>query len=261
MKVSFVIPSRNQARFICKCIDSCLGQEIGAREVLVMDGASDDGTRELLKSYGDRISWRSQPDAGQSDAVNQGVRLARGEILAWINSDDYYPHTRVLPRVLQEFDADSELDVVYGDGLMVDDKARPIRIYRSRPIESAHQILLRPSSFVLQPAVFLRRSLFLDVGGLDERLNWTMDYDLWLRLFPQARRVRYLPEVLAHATYHADAKSVRTMLQQIREVTQLKRRYARALALGRGDRLRMLAGVGTLYAYWAAVRLGLKRTS
>src|SRR5688572_12842252 len=81
MRLSFVIPTRNQARFLGKCIDSCLAQGIGSEaEVIVADGASTDGTRDVLRSYGERITWFSEPDAGQSDAVNKGVRRARGEV-------------------------------------------------------------------------------------------------------------------------------------------------------------------------------------
>ena len=226
-----------------------------------MDGQSTDGTLALLRGYGDRIRWRSQKDAGQSEAVNDGVALADGEIIAWINSDDYYPHARVLPRVLEAFRANEQLDIVYGDGLMVDVGHQPIRVHGSRPIESARQILLHPASFVMQPAVFFRRSLFLAAGGLEVGLRWTMDYELWLRLFPLARKTLYMPSQLACATYHADAKSVRSMLLQIGELAAVKRRYSSLLRVGRIDRVLMEAGIATLYAYWVETRIGLKRAS
>src|SRR5580704_13650255 len=84
--VSFVIPTRNQARFIRRCIDECLAQDIAGAEILVIDGASTDGTQEILASYGDRLRFISERDRGQSDAINKGIRQARGEIIAWINS-------------------------------------------------------------------------------------------------------------------------------------------------------------------------------
>src|SRR5678815_5771239 len=93
MRLSFVIPTRNQGRFIGQCIDGCLAQEVPDSEVLVVDGASTDDTRDVLGRYGERVRWISEPDRGQSDAVNKGVRMARGELIAWINSDDYYAST------------------------------------------------------------------------------------------------------------------------------------------------------------------------
>src|SRR4051812_2799638 len=120
VELSFVIPTRNQAQFLRQCIDGCLAQRIPDSEVLVVDGASTDNTREVLESYGDRVRWISEPDRGQSDAINKAIRLARGEMVAWINSDDYYAGPGVIARLLAELDRDPRCDVVYGDGIRVD---------------------------------------------------------------------------------------------------------------------------------------------
>lgn len=259
MMVSHVIPSRNQASFIRRCIDGCLDQTFPRREVIVVDGASTDGTPDVLASYGDRIRWLSEPDGGQSDAVNKGVNLAHGDVIAWINSDDRYADEHVLERVMPQFEADVQLDVVYGDGLQVDVEDRVIKPQRAHQLTRLQELLVAPSSFVMQPAVFFRKELFLAVGGLDVNQHWAPDYDLWLRLFPSARRIRYLPEVLAYATYHPRAKSVSGMPPHIREVCRLKLRYAHAFRLNAIDRLMTLAGMGSLYAYLLAVKLKLRR--
>jgi glycosyltransferase involved in cell wall biosynthesis len=261
MFVSFVVPTRNQAPYIRKCLDRCLEQGLPEAEIVVIDGLSTDGTQEILASYGERVRWVSEADAGQSDALNKGVRMARGELIAWINSDDFYPGPGVLARVVSLFGEDPELDVVYGDGLMVDSQGRPFRTHRGRVIRSAEDILVHPASFVMQPAVFFRKGLFEEVGGVSVDLHWTMDYELWLRLFPRARKTRYVPEPFACATYHAGAKSVRGMLTQIRELGQVKRQYAERLRLGWPGRVRMRLGIWSLYAYWLAVRLGLRRAA
>jgi glycosyltransferase involved in cell wall biosynthesis len=261
MLVSFVIPTRNQAPFLRKCLDGCLAQKWPHREAVVIDGLSDDGTQAILQSYGDRVRWVSERDAGQSDAVNKGVRLARGEVIAWINSDDYYPHDDVLPRVMALFEADPDLDVVYGDGMMVDSRGLPIRPHRGRPVGSAKDILIYPSSFVMQPALFFRKRVFEAAGGVATDLHWTMDYELWLRLMPQARKHVYLPEQMACATSHGGAKSVRGLWTQIAELVGVKRRYAARLPLNLWDRLLLWRGVGRLYVYWLAVRLGLYRVA
>jgi glycosyltransferase involved in cell wall biosynthesis len=261
MRVSFVIPTLNQAPFLRTCIDGCRAQGVTDSEILVVDGGSSDGTREILESYGERIRWISERDRGQSDAINKGIRMARGEVVAWVNSDDYYPHGAVLGPVLEAFESDPELDVVYGDGQLVDTSHRPIRLLRPRPPLDARRILLFAGAAVSQPSVFFRRALFLAVGGVDERLHFTMDYDLWIRMFERARKVRYLPEVLSCTTSHAGAKTVQGMLRQIAEVGQVKLRHMGRFRLTPMEKGRLAAGWASMYLYWAAVRVGLKRAS
>ncbi len=261
MRISFVIPTRNQAGFLRQCLDSCLAQTVAEREVLVLDGASTDGTLDILRSYGDAITWRSQRDDGQSDAINQGVRLARGELVAWINSDDYYVSSGAIPRLLAEFDRDPDVDIAYGDGLRVDRDGKLLGAFLSRPIARAAEIVARPASFVMQPSLLFRRQLFLDVDGLDEQLHYAMDYELWIRMFGRARKTRHVAENIACARYHDDAKSVNAMGAQIRELCVIKARYALRSQLSLGDHARMQAGVASLGAYWLAVRLGLKKAT
>jgi glycosyltransferase involved in cell wall biosynthesis len=257
--VSFVIPTRNQARFIRQCIDSCVAQQIPGAEIVVVDGASTDGTQDILRGYGDRVRFVSEPDRGQSDAINKGVRMARGELVAWINSDDYYAHGRVLATVLSAFASDPRLDIVHGDGMFVDVEAHPFRYYRSRPVDGS--LLYAYPTAIVQPSLFFRRQLFLDVGGLREDLHWAMDLDLWLRLFPAARASRYLPEVLSCMRCHADAKTFYGMWNQIAEVRRLKRAWARDHRINPLTRLRGLWADAKLYVYWAAVRSGLRRAA
>lgn len=259
MRVSFVIPTRNQARFVRRCIESCLAQNAPDSEILVVDGASTDGTQQILASYGDRIQWTSEPDGGQGEAVNKGVARATGEVIAWINSDDRYADASVVSEVLAAFAADPRRDLIYGQGLTVDASDRPLRPYRTREIRAPEDVLLHPSSPVLQPATFFRRRLFLEVGGVRTDLQFALDYELWLRMFPRAHAIHHLPRPLAIATYHAGAKSVSGMLRQIRETVAVKRQHQRRFPLTAADRLRLEAGIASLYAYWVAVRLHLKR--
>jgi glycosyltransferase involved in cell wall biosynthesis len=257
--ISHIIPSWNQAGFIRRCLDGCLAQSYRLREVIVVDGLSTDGTQEILKGYGDRIRWVSEADAGQADAVNKGVRMAQGGVIAWINGADYYAHDHVLARIVELFELEPELDVVYGDGLQVDTRGRLIKPHRARALRTSQEMLILPSSFVMQPAVFFRKEAFGAAGGLNPDLHWAPDYDLWLRLFPMARAVRYVPEVFAYATYHGGAKSIRGMLPQIREVCRLKLQYRRAFHLSPAEQAKTIAGMGSLYAYLLAVKLKLRR--
>lgn len=261
MRLSFVIPTRNQARFLAQCIDGCLAQDISDSEIVVIDGASTDDTRDVLARYGARVRWISEPDRGQSDAINKGVRMASGELVAWINSDDYYTGPRAIGTLLAAFEAEPNIDIAYGNGVRVDVDGTSLGPYNARAISRVAEIVIHPASFVLQPALMFRRQLFLDVGGVDESLHYTMDYELWMRMFAAARTTRYIPSVIACARYHTDAKSVAAMGKQIHEMYAVKRSGARRLELGLLDRACMYAGIATLGAYWLAVRFGLKRAA
>jgi glycosyltransferase involved in cell wall biosynthesis len=260
-RLSFVIPTRNQAPYLRQCIDSCLAQQVPDSEIVVVDGASTDDTREVLVSYGERIRWISEPDRGQSDAINKGVRMARGELIAWINSDDYYASECAVGQLVEAFDAEQDVDIAYGNGVRVDVDGHELGPYRARPIRRVADIVIHPASFVLQPAVLFRRQLFVEVGGLDESLHYTMDYELWIRMFAAARRARYVPAVIACARYHTDAKSIAAMGKQIREAHHVKVGSARRLGLGPLDQVRVYAGIATLGVYWLAVRAGLVRAT
>jgi len=261
MRVSFVIPTLNQARFIRRCIDSCVAQAVPDHEIVVVDGLSSDGTQDVLRSYSGQIQWSSKPDGGQSEAVNTGIRRANGDVIAWVNSDDYYADAGVIRAVLGEFASSPRVDVVYGRTLVVDESGAIIRRHRTHPWRGLKEVLLTPTGPAMQPSVFFRRQLFLDVGCLREDLHFAMDYDLWLRLFPRAREVRFLDRRLACATFHRSAKSIEGMLAQIQELQQVKRAHRSEYQLGAIDELRLAVGVGRLYAYWAAVKLGLKRAA
>jgi glycosyltransferase involved in cell wall biosynthesis len=256
-RVSFVIPTRNHARFIRTCIDSCLAQNLSSFEIVVMDGKSTDNTVEVLESYGDRVRWVSEPDDGQSDAINKAIRAARGDIIAWINSDDYYPHGDVLRRVLAKFDEAPDVEIVYGHGTMVDIEQRPLKRFEAYEIKANKEMVIHGRCFVMQPAVFFKRELFLGVGGVAQGLHWAMDYDLWMRLFPAARQVRFLDDDLACAVSHSDAKSVHGVWKQIREMHRIKRQYIPGFGLTAKDWVKLLAGETVIYTYGIAVRTGL----
>ena len=180
-------------------------------------------------------------------------------MIAWINSDDYYADPGVLSVVLGKFAEDRTRDVVYGDAITVDERYRPLRPYCTRALSSAKDALLSPGSISMQPATFFRRELFTEIGGLRTDLHYALDYELWLRMFPRAREICYVRRTFACATYHTDAKSIAGMAKQIRETVAVKRQYQRKFALGVVDRVRLEVGIASLYAYWVAVRAGLKR--
>ena len=176
--VSIITPSFNQGRFIRQTIESVLSQDYPKLEYLVMDGGSTDETLDILRSYGNRLTWRSAPDHGKAAAVNAGFRLVKGEIFGWVNSDDTYLPGAVTAAVTY-LTAHPETAVVYGDAYYIDEQNRVIGIY---PTENFDQHRLAEACFICQPAAFFRRSAIETAGGLDTRLQYCMDYELWIRL-------------------------------------------------------------------------------
>jgi glycosyltransferase involved in cell wall biosynthesis len=201
--VTVVTPSFNQGRFIRETIDSVLGQGYPAVEYLVMDGGSTDGTVDVLKDYGERIAWVSEPDGGQSAAINKGWRQARGTVLAYLNSDDTYLPGAV-ERAVAALRQQPEVDVVYGEGYHVDVAGRILDRYPTEPFSPER---LAEACFICQPTVFIRRRAAERVGYLDESLQFCMDYDLWIRLACVAR-FAHVPEYLATSRLHPDNKTL-----------------------------------------------------
>ncbi len=200
--VSIITPSFNQGRFIRRTIESVLSQDYPKLEYLVMDGGSTDETLDILRSYGNRLTWRSGPDGGQADAVNGGISLARGEILGWLNSDDTYQPGAVRAAATY-LTAHPATAVIYGDGYYIDEQDRVIGMY---PTEDFDRDRLAKACFICQPAAFFRRSAIETVGGLDTRLQYCMDYELWIRLgrrFPIDR----IPHALANSRQYPQTKT------------------------------------------------------
>ena len=198
--VTVVTPSLNHGRFIRETIESVLSQGYPRIEYLVMDGGSRDGTNEILKAYDGRLSWVSEPDGGQTQAINKGWRRARGTILAYLNSDDTYLPGAVETAVAA-LGAHPDAGAVYGEGYHVDEHGGVIERYPTEPFDPAR---LAQTCFICQPTVFLRRDVVERLGYLDESRRYCMDYDLWIRLARVSRFV-HVPRYLANTRLHAAA--------------------------------------------------------
>jgi glycosyltransferase involved in cell wall biosynthesis len=218
--VTVVTPSLNHGRFIRETIESVLAQTYPALEYFVIDGGSTDHTVEVLKEYGDRLCWVSEPDAGQAAAVNTGWRRGQGAIVAYLNSDDtYLPHA--VERVVAAFRAHPEADVVYGEGHHVDAAGRVLDRYPTEPFRLPR---LAETCFICQPAAFVRRRVVERVGYLDESLQFCMDYDLWIRLARVATFV-HLPDYLATSRLHPDTKTLGQRARAHEEILHTVRRH------------------------------------
>lgn len=130
--VSVVTPSYNKAPFLEEAIKSVISQDYPNTECLVMDGGSTDLTLDTLRKYSGKIQWLSEPDQGQADAINKGFKMAKGEILGWLNADDTY-NPKTVSRVIEHFLANPEIIMVYGDAYFIDKEGRIIGEYPTEP--------------------------------------------------------------------------------------------------------------------------------
>jgi glycosyltransferase involved in cell wall biosynthesis len=220
--ISIVTPTLNQGGFIRQTIDSVLSQEYPALDYRVLDAGSRDGTLETLASYGGRLAWQSAPDRGQTDAINRGWAAGGGEILAWINSDDFYL-PGALAQVGRYFADHPQIDWLYGGCLLVNGKGEQTGRYPAREFD--YMLLVREThNFIPQPAVFLRRQVFQALGALDENLHFVMDFDYWLRAGLR-HRAAYLPVPLAALRLHDSAKSVAQLARFAHELVAVYQRY------------------------------------
>jgi len=226
--ISIITPTLNQIGFIGETIQSVLSQVVDVSfEYIVIDGGSTDGTQTMLASHGDLIRWISEPDSGQSDAINKGVAMARGEIIGWLNSDDLYlPGT--LQKVADTFREHPRYSWMYGNSRMINEQGKEIRqwitSYKNRLSRTFRYEKLLVENFISQPSVFFRKETFLSSGGLDLSLHYAMDYDLWLRMAREGEPV-YVPEDLSLFRLHPGSKSVQSYRNLFSEQYAIHLRY------------------------------------
>jgi glycosyltransferase involved in cell wall biosynthesis len=170
----------------------------------VVDGDSQDQTVEILKQYQDQITWWiSEPDRGQTDAINKGFARAKGEIFAWINSDDTYQPNAV-EEAVKFLQLHPDVGMVYGDANFIDANGKTIGRFNAR--QTNYKRLRRGGVYIPQQASFWRGNLWHQVGPLDPEFYFAMDYDLWVRL-ARIAKLRYTPRLWANFRLHDDAKT------------------------------------------------------
>lgn len=222
--VSIITPSFNQGGFLADAIESVAAQRHRPIQHLVYDACSTDDTAAVLAAHAERICAVVERDDGQASAVNRGLREASGEILGWLNSDDFY-FPGAIDAVVEYMGSHPDCMVLYGSAQYVDEQGE-----RLGPYPTGDPDDLRFGCFICQPTVFLRRQAVETVGMLDESLRYCMDYDWWLRLRRQFELHR-IPNELAAYRLHGRSKSIAEQLQSRREVVEVTRRRLGATPL------------------------------
>lgn len=242
-KISIITPSFNQGQFIEQTIQSVLSQNYSNLEYIVMDGGSTDNTVEILKKYEGKLKWFSEKDKGQSDAINKGFKMATGDIIAWINSDDYYlPGT--LQKVSKYFDLHKDTKWITGNYEIVDENGKQIQSYvrkyknilRSLPFRNTLYI----ANYINQPSTFWRRSLLQEVGYVNENYHFCMDYDLWLR-FMKISSPAIINTPLSAFRIHSTSKGKNQYIKQFKEEKLVLRKNNANLVLN------ILHGIHTFF--------------
>ena len=226
--VSIITPSYNQAAFLEQTIRSVLAQDYPHIEYIIVDGGSTDGSLDIIRRYEtESVRWVSEADAGQADAINKGFRLAGGDIVAWLNSDDlYYPGA--VSAAVHQFEQQPSLGLLYGDCAFIDRAGNFLRYFSE--IEPYNEFRLRNcSDSIMQPATFFRRDALFEIGLLDEHLHFCMDWDLWCRFARSDCSVHYERRLMAATRVYAETKTMAGSRARLAEIRHVLRRHGTGL--------------------------------
>ena len=224
-KISVVTPSYNQGQFLEQTIQSVLDQDYPNLEYIIMDGGSTDSSVDIIKRYEDGLAyWVSEPDEGQPDAINRGFRIATGDILAWLNSDDVYL-PGALSRVATYFQAHPEIGCTSGDIVMIDQAGETL--YSRKVIPFQFRMALYGACMVPQPSTFWTKEAWEKAGGVDPGVHYQTDFDFFLRMASQGVKFGIIRELLAAFRLHATSKTVSEYTGRVAQANLIiRRRYS-----------------------------------
>lgn len=201
--VSIITPSYNQASYLEQTILSVLNQDYPRIEYFVIDGASTDNSVEVIKKYADQLTyWVSEKDNGQADAINKGFARATGDVIAWLNSDDYYL-AGAISSAVKIFEENPDAVLVYGDMLAVDEHGKTFNTLKYKQLTLEDLLCFQ---IIGQPAVFMRRSVLEKTFGLDPAFHFLLDHYLWIQI-AQHGKILHVDQTWAAARFHTEAKN------------------------------------------------------
>lgn len=220
--ISIITATYNSATTIRSTIESLLNQSFADWQHIIVDGASKDNTLEIIeeyrKEYGDRLIILSERDKGLYDAMNKGLKLATGEIVGILNSDDFYTSNDILEKVNQAFERNPSLDAVYGDIHFVapDDLTKPVRYYSSASFKRSRMTM---GFMPAHPSFYCRRELFEKYGDFDIGFRIAADFELLFRfIYVNNINIKYLPlDFVTMRTGGASTSGLKAIRQSQRE--------------------------------------------
>jgi len=260
--ISIITPSYNQEKFIARTLESVLKQEGNFYlDFIIFDAVSKDSSVEIIKKYekllqencdllekdslkyfvsknvdfvfnkclGISYRWFCEKDGGQSEAINKGFKLAVGDVVAWLNSDDYYLDG-VLEIVAQKFHL-KNLDILYGKAIACDENQKELWNYALPDLNL--YILMNKKTMIPQPSIFFKRSLFEQYGYVRQDLHYCMDYELLLRFLLNNANVKKIDQNLSIQTYHDSSKSCSQPEKFLIERSEINREYRNKMGLAK----------------------------
>ncbi|HXD33272.1 MAG TPA: glycosyltransferase family 2 protein [Pyrinomonadaceae bacterium] len=221
--VSVVTPAYNQADFLRDTLESVLSQDYPNIEHQVIDDGSTDSTPEILKEYADRIFVESHQNRGQTSTINKGWERAKGDIVTWLNSDDTFLPGAVSTAV-NYFEEHPDVDIVFGDTLFTQADGTPIEPSKKRAEFDYRTFVVECANPIAQPSAFIRRKVIDDVGLLDPKFYYFMDWDFWLRAGLH-HRIEYFPGLYSTYRLHKDSKTVAQANKAAPELQYMYRKF------------------------------------
>jgi len=231
-KISVITPSFNQGKFLKRTIKSVLSQSYPNLEYIIKDAGSKDNSIRIIKHYAakypDIIKWVSKPDKGQSDGINQGIKLATGEIVGYLNSDDVYLPGALLA-VGEFFNKNKNAMWVTGDYKIIDEKDKPIQnfiVYYKRMLRKLpHRLTLSVANYVAQPSTFWRSELNKEIGMFGKS-HLVMDYEFWMRAI-RKYKLFTIEKTLSAFRIHSGSKGKTRYLKQFNEEYKVAQKYVK----------------------------------
>lgn len=220
LKISIITPSYNQADFIEDNIRSVLNQNYPDFEHIIMDGGSTDNTVEILKKY-PHLIWKSEKDRGQTHALNKALKLATGDIIGWLNSDDLY-ESGAFESVNIFFKNNRNKYIVTGNLLFIDNKNKLFKHLKA--VQLSYNGLLNKGECVQQMSTFFRKAVFDDVGNFDENFNFSMDHEFWVRALKKYQHDTINVD-LAKFRLHNNTKTHNSEIKFVKEIFRIKKKY------------------------------------
>lgn len=222
--VSIVTPSYNQGQFIEETLLSVRGQDYPNIEHIIVDGSSTDSTLEILKKYEDtyNMDWISEPDERQADAIDKGFKMAKGSILTWLKSDDYYLHDKVISKVVDYFELYNNIHVVTANGYHVAEKGgflSPIVVKK----ELINLKSMRYADFMLQPSTFFKKEV-IDEVSIDKRYVYAFDWLFFLKIFEEGFNVLVVDDFLSAYRKHSKCKTGEDNAKRKKEIAEVAKR-------------------------------------
>ncbi len=230
MKISIITTNYNTKKYLEKTIQSVLNQKGNFElEYIITDGASTDGSLDIIKKYKDRIKYISEKDRGQSDGINKGLRMATGDIVAFLNADDLYTEG-ALDKVVKYFKNNPECMWLTGYCKIIDENDEVIKEYitkyKNQKLKNFSLDQLLIENCISQPSTFWRKIVTEEIGYIDESLHYSMDQDYWARIALKYK-LHIIPEYLAGFRFTSDTKTGSSIEKTLSESQKIAEKYTK----------------------------------